>query len=178
MRHVTPLFTLSVLPFITIDSPFAVVVKQEYPFRDLKGSWHVRIQLSPTSVIISHIKRERSHEEPGSDYFEFSWLLSVFFDAKVENFHTEVKIIDYFWSDTIKEETKLALREAWYPFVSLPKKLPPIPLETPRLQISASDIIRDVCAAINQYNPHSPLTFVVSSFSPTLFLIVPPFLLK
>lgn len=121
---------------------------EEYPFRDLKSSWHVRIQITPTSVIISHIKRERSHEEPGGDYFEFTWLLSLIFDTKVETFRAEVKIIDYYWSDTIKEETKAGLKEAWIPFVSPPRKQLSVIPDVTRAPVHPTEIIKTVAALL------------------------------
>jgi len=58
-------------------------VGNQFPFKDLRGSWRIEIHIDPDTLSISHLKRERSFEDDSADYFEFEWSLKLIFDRQL-----------------------------------------------------------------------------------------------
>ena len=45
-----------------------------------------------------------------TDIFEFKWSTSLLFDRNMSNLRSEVKVIEYYWDQKVKEATKQKLR--------------------------------------------------------------------
>jgi len=55
-------------------------VGNHFPFKDVRGSWHITVDVFPDSVCVTHTKSEKSMDEQPSLYFEFNWTMKIEFD--------------------------------------------------------------------------------------------------
>jgi len=53
------------------------------PFKDIRGSYTVNIQVNDEVIKITHSKREQSHDSSPQTYYEFSWILTFILDKKI-----------------------------------------------------------------------------------------------
>jgi len=110
--------TMSIIKCLHSDMVFPGYLKlrnafyEKYPFRDVKNTWHVQVKihqsLKTASVALS--KRERTHSEVPSDYFEFCWVLMLSFNPELSSFTSDLRIIDYAWHEQTRDEIKADMR--------------------------------------------------------------------
>lgn len=55
-------------------------VGNHYPFKDVRGSWHIVVDVFPDSVCVTHTKYEKSMDDLPNMYFEFNWSMKIAFD--------------------------------------------------------------------------------------------------
>jgi len=71
-----------------------VAVGNQYPFKDVRGSWRIDVHIYPDGLNVTHLKRERSFEDDSADYFEFDWSLKLVFDRDVAHLKEVYLYID------------------------------------------------------------------------------------
>jgi len=89
------------------------------PFKDIRGSYTVSIQVNDENVKIIHSKREQSHDSSPQSYYEFSWILIIVLDRKnYQITDIEHKIIDYSFHDDTSKDVMNLVRKYLKPFIS------------------------------------------------------------
>ena len=55
----------------------------QLPYKDVKGEWRVRVDISPHAVIVRHLKWEQTQDFDATAFFKFRWRLSLAFDRRM-----------------------------------------------------------------------------------------------
>jgi len=50
------------------------LIYEQFPYKDVKGSWRISIDITKSSAIVHHRKKEQSHKE---NFFSFFWQLKI-----------------------------------------------------------------------------------------------------
>jgi len=93
-------------------------VGNQFPFKDMRGSWRIDIIVDTDKVTVIHSKRERSFEDNPSDYFEFGWSLAMVFDKEVSDLlETLLFIEDISYGCDVQNDKKVKIRESMKSFI-------------------------------------------------------------
>lgn len=55
----------------------------QLPYKDIKGEWRVRVDISPHDVRVSHLKWEQTQDYDATAFFKFRWGLVLTFDRRM-----------------------------------------------------------------------------------------------
>jgi len=93
-------------------------VGNQFPFKDMRGSWRIDIIVDADKVTVIHSKRERSFEDSPSEYFEFGWSLAMIFDKDVSDLQeTNLFIEDITYGSDVHNDKKMQIRESMKNFI-------------------------------------------------------------
>jgi len=83
-------------------------IYENYPFKDFRGSWGIKIVVNNEEVTVTHKKRQQSNSETdGSPDFEFDWELRIIFDRAVQRIqYISAKVISTLVNDKLSDEKK------------------------------------------------------------------------
>jgi len=66
-----------------------------FPFKEVRGFWKIRIEITGSNVIVTHLRKEQSHDRTPENYFEFDWSLVLTFDKTMSKFDVDILITDW-----------------------------------------------------------------------------------
>ena len=89
---------------------------EKFPYKDVKGGWKVIISLDQDRVVVSHIKKEQSHDTTPEGRFFFQWHLTLAFDQQMITFDPSLKILDITF-ERMLPETKRTFMDAIFSFI-------------------------------------------------------------
>lgn len=93
-------------------------VGNQFPFKDMRGSWRIDIIVDKDKVTVIHSKRERSFEDSPSDYFEFGWSLAMVFDKDITDLQETLLFIeDISYGSDVHNDKKMQIRESMKNFM-------------------------------------------------------------
>lgn len=83
-------------------------IYEDYPFKDYRGSWTIRIVVYSDTVVVIHRKKQQSNSEvDGIPDFEFEWELRMGFDKSLSAIqHLSAKVVDMSVNDKLPDEKK------------------------------------------------------------------------
>jgi len=89
-----------------------VAVGNQFPFKDMRGSWRIEIQIDSERVSVTHLKVERSFEDESTEYFEFAWTLRIVFDRQLTRvLEVQLYIDDVLYGDKMDTSKRRKIRE-------------------------------------------------------------------
>jgi len=89
-----------------------VAVGNQFPFKDVRGSWRIEIQIESDKLSVTHLKRERSFEDESSEYFEFAWTLRIVYDRQLTRvLEVQLYIDDILFGDKMDTSKRRKIRE-------------------------------------------------------------------
>jgi len=94
-----------------------VAVGNQYPFKDVRGSWRIDVHIYSDGLSVTHLKRERSFEDDSADYFEFDWSLKLVYDkdvARLKEVYLYIEALTY--GDRMVSSKKKKIREVMSKF--------------------------------------------------------------
>jgi hypothetical protein len=96
-----------------------VAVGNQYPFKDVRGSWRIDVHVSSEHVTVTHLKRERSFEDDSAEYFEFDWSLKLVFSSDVSRLEDVILHIDELtYGDRMESSKRKKIRDVMNKFSS------------------------------------------------------------
>eukprot|EP01121_Diplochlamys_sp_Union-15-3_P018030 TRINITY_DN647_c0_g1_i3.p1 TRINITY_DN647_c0_g1~~TRINITY_DN647_c0_g1_i3.p1 ORF type:complete len:326 (+),score=37.31 TRINITY_DN647_c0_g1_i3:37-1014(+) len=93
-------------------------IYSKFPYKDIKGTWEIYIEILATCVILVHTKWEQSHDSSNESYFKFQWELRLVFGRP---FEATINIIDYEFHPGVPVEKQVRIKKLMSPF--LPQKV-------------------------------------------------------
>jgi len=147
-------------------------IYNDFPFKDIKHTWRVLIELGADGLTVRHTKRHCSHDCSDANRFEFQWQLEIGFDFAASPLETrkppsganllhgspvssprntgstmslspKIFIQDYFFSSQMPRERREAILKAFKPFLTQNSH------EAITAQLSASEVIDAIIVSLS-----------------------------
>jgi len=90
---------------------------EKFAYKDYKGGWQVQIHIRPGAMMVTHVKREQSHDSREEAHFEFEWQLQIVFDHRMTSFIPQLYITDYTFGPKTLPEIKRVVLDQMLPFM-------------------------------------------------------------
>jgi len=87
------------------------------PYKEVKGFWHVVIEIEKSRLIFSHKRKEQSNKHDLEDYFEFDWVVDFIFNKNYTDFDVEFSIMNWAFAPQTKLEWQSSLVQLIKPYV-------------------------------------------------------------
>ncbi|XP_049849035.1 uncharacterized protein LOC126317103 [Schistocerca gregaria] len=89
-----------------------------FEYRDVKGSWKVRISIYADFIEVRHRKSEKSYGTGAEENFSFVWLVVFKICLSQPKLDVSVSILDYILDKEMKSETQKQILMQMQPFLS------------------------------------------------------------
>lgn len=89
----------------------------KYQYKDVKGSWKVRISIFDGAVEVEHRKGEKSYGSDADSNFSFQWLLTMRIDLNYQDIESNISIINYVLDQEMNKDIQSELRSIMRPFL-------------------------------------------------------------
>lgn len=90
---------------------------EKYQYKDVKGSWKVRVSIFKNAVEIEHRKSEKSYGTDADSNFSFQWSLTLRIDNGFKNLDSHVSILNFILDKEMKKSIQYELRSIMQPFL-------------------------------------------------------------
>lgn len=89
------------------------------PYKDIKGEWRVRVDISPTEVRVSHLKWEQTQDYDATEFFKFRWGLVLTFDRRMMMLEgATCHVLDYAFGPVTTPERQRIVAAALKPWLA------------------------------------------------------------
>lgn len=88
-----------------------------FQYKDIKGSWKVRISIFKGGVEVEHRKSEKSYGTDADSNFSFQWHLSIRIDQDFSNIDSNVSILNFILDKEMKKDIRSTLTGFMQPFL-------------------------------------------------------------
>jgi hypothetical protein len=89
------------------------------PYKDMKGEWRVRVDISPHEIRVTHLKWEQAQDFDATNFFKFRWALTLTFDRRMHSLtDATVHVLDYAFGDMTSSERQRAVAAVLKPWLA------------------------------------------------------------
>jgi len=91
----------------------------QMPYKDMKGEWRVKVELSPQTVRVSHLRWEQAQSFDATEFFKFRWALALTFDRRMHSLNAAtVHVLDYAFGPVTAAERQRVVSASLKPWLA------------------------------------------------------------